>query len=154
MDTPAATEAPGEAAVELSGMLLELIGTICRDQRIGQPGDYQARKIIAAAGHIQEKNGIGVDINQLAKKSGLSSSHFRKLFRERFGRSPSVACQQAKIRKACELLAYGDLNVSEIAELLEYGSIHNFSRAFRQFTSRSPTEYRRGAGSRLTAVGE
>ena len=50
----------------------------------------------------------------------------------------------AVIQKACELLAYGKMNVSEIASKLGYSNVHNFSRSFSKTMKVSPKKYRRG----------
>ena len=141
--------APGEAALELSGLALELLGLIHRSQNgeTGQPGGRRNR-LAAAAAAIQNSADQPKDIKQIARTAGFSESRFRKLFKDVYGRSPGDVQRQARLRKACELLAYGDLNVSQIADRLGYQCVHNFSRAFRTATGMSPTAYREGGQRR------
>ncbi len=51
--------------------------------------------------------------------------------------------RRARIRRACELLAYSNLNVSEIAQQLGFSTVHNLSRAFRALNGVPPTTYRK-----------
>jgi len=137
--------APGEAALELSGLALELIGLIYRalSGASGPPGGRRNR-LAAAAVAIQDSAERPKDIKEIARAAGFSESRFRKLFKDVYGRSPGDVQRQARLRKACELLAYGSLNVSQIADQLGYQCVHNFSRAFHAATGMSPTNYREG----------
>ena len=53
-----------------------------------------------------------------------------------------------------ELLAYGDLTVSEIADKLRYSSVAHLSAQFRAQTGMSPTEFRRLKGRGLKPLDE
>lgn len=46
-----------------------------------------------------------------------------------------------KIIEAKKLLREGSYSVSQIAEILGYTTIHNFSRAFKKAAGLSPTAY-------------
>jgi len=87
-------------------------------------------KIKTAALFIQERAREDLNIASLAKRFGISESHFRKLFRETYGESSLTFHRKARMNKACELLVYTNMNISEIANFLGLSSIHNFSRAF------------------------
>jgi len=131
------------AAVQLGGMLLQLIGLILRGQQpAGRPGPH-LDKIQTALGHIREQTDTELDVARLAATVGLSPSHLRRLFRETVGSSPRGVHREARMRKACEMLVYHSrMNISEIAFALGFSTVHNFSRAFRQVTGVSPSEYR------------
>ncbi|EFO3029331.1 AraC family transcriptional regulator, partial [Escherichia coli] len=45
--------------------------------------------------------------------------------------------------RAGVLLRLTSLTVTEIAEILNYSSSQNFTRAFRRFTGKTPSEYRK-----------
>ena len=65
------------------------------------------------------------------------------------GIRPAVAKERVK-----ELLAYGDLTVSEIADKLRYSSVAHLSAQFRAQTGMSPTEFRRLKGRGLKPLDE
>lgn len=54
-----------------------------------------------------------------------------------------------KIRDAKQLLREGRLNVTQIAQLAGFSSIHYFSRIFKKYTNLSPGEYARSIKSKL-----
>jgi AraC family transcriptional regulator len=53
-----------------------------------------------------------------------------------------------KIERIKELLEYGELNVSEIADQLGYGSLSHMSRQFKSITGSSPIDYKKNAEGR------
>jgi len=129
-------------ALRTSGMLLELLAEI-QDQLLEheQKAILNHDKLAAAANYISEHPELPVNIKKLAKKSGLSESHFRKLFHQLYGISPKTMHLQVRIRKSCELLTYWNMNVSETAEELNFPSIYSFSRTFKSILGISPTQY-------------
>lgn len=135
------------AALMLSGLILQLIDTIINGLAplTGVSGNHW-REMQEAAGYIQDHAENELNITRLAAHFHFSPSHFRKLFREIHGQSPRTMHRQARIRRACEMLVYSSLNISEIADRLKFSTPHNFSRAFSNVTSISPGNYRRGQG--------
>lgn len=81
-------------------------------------------------------------LEDLALWSGLSPSHFHRVFRAATGRAPIDYFIRLKIQRACELLANTDMKVSEIGQFLGYRDAHYFSRLFKQVTGHSPRAFR------------
>ena len=129
----------------LSGLMLQLISALLAGSEKKQHAENMRwREIEESAQIIRFAGDKRININEIANGYRLSPSHFRKLFREYHGFSPRFMHNQAVIQKACELLAYGKMNVSEIASILGYSNVHNFSRAFSKIMKVSPKKYRRG----------
>lgn len=82
-----------------------------------------------------------LNIDKLAAKVKLSSSHFCKLFTDIYGISPGRYLQLIRISKAKDFLTTGDFTVSEIAELTGFSSVYYFSKAFKKETGISPSQY-------------
>ena len=72
----------------------------------------------------------------------FSKSHLKALFKKNTGYSIMDYYTHLKIERAKILIGEGEMSVSDIAELLGYSSIHYFSRAFKQKTGMSPTQYK------------
>lgn len=81
-------------------------------------------------------------VDELAAKSGLSRSHFFQVFRDCTGVSPYQYHLQLRISRARELLHGSALSVKQIAAVLKFNSVYQFSRIFKQKTGLSPSEYR------------
>ncbi len=134
-----------DAAVQIGGMMLQLVGLILRGLSPGRKSTPHAAQIQAALEFIREHADRDLHVGRLAAAVGLSGSHLRRLFRETVGKSPRAVHREARIRKACGMLVYNTrMNISEVAFALGFSTVHNFSRAFHQLTGTAPTAYRRG----------
>ncbi len=135
----------GRAVFPLSAMTLELLAEIADQLETENTSvSFHYRKLRNAAADITRNPEEKLNIRELAKRYSLSEPHFRKLFREFHGMGPRAMHQQAVIRKACELLVYSSMSISEIADELNFGSIYSFSRAFKNALNVSPRQYREG----------
>ena len=47
-----------------------------------------------------------------------------------------------RVRRACELLKYGNLTITEVALAVGYNSTRSFDRCFKKFLNVSPKNYR------------
>lgn len=81
--------------------------------------------------------------DELAAQTEYSTSHFRKLFYDVYGVSPLAYLQTLRINKAKEMLTNSVGSISEIAVLLGYAGIYDFSRAFKRETGLPPSAYAR-----------
>ncbi|GHE42564.1 hypothetical protein GCM10017764_27510 [Sphingobacterium griseoflavum] len=57
-----------------------------------------------------------------------------------------------KIERVKELLAYGELNLNEIAYKLHYSSVAHLSNQFKKITGLSPTAYKKSASYERTEL--
>ncbi len=80
----------------------------------------------------------------MAERLGTSHSHFNKLFRRATGKSPRCFAIDARIDRARSLLAFSELPIGRIAEMLGYPDSHTFSKQFRARTRCTPSQWRSG----------
>lgn len=71
----------------------------------------------------------------------LSRSQFYKYYVDYFGISPIQDLNNARIEKAMNLLTNKKFQVTDVAKLCGYASIHHFSRTFKEHTGLSPLAY-------------
>ena len=90
----------------------------------------------------------------LEGRLGREYSALSKLFSEACGTTLEKYLIAQRIERVKELLAYGDLTVSEIADKLRYSSVAHLSAQFRAQTGMSPTEFRRLKGRGLKPLDE
>ena len=83
-----------------------------------------------------------LDLEDIAKHVGYSSSHFGSLFFKKTSFTPIEYYQQLKIQRACSYLQFTDLKIKEIAYKLEYYDPFHFSKAFKKEMELTPKEYR------------
>ncbi|MBP1993944.1 AraC family transcriptional regulator [Paenibacillus eucommiae] len=81
------------------------------------------------------------ELPQIAAELYYSYSYLSHIFSKEVGLTIKDYYNRKRFEKAIEWLKNGDLNVTQIAEKLQYQSIHTFSKAFRNSFGISPTEY-------------
>jgi AraC-like DNA-binding protein len=80
---------------------------------------------------------------RLARESGYSREHLRRLCRHQLGRSPVHQVTYLRMRRAAELLATTPQTIEAIAQEVGYQNPFVFSNAFRKWIGWRPSEYRR-----------
>lgn len=81
-------------------------------------------------------------LGELASAFGYTYSHLSKIFKKEHGVTPCHYLMSKKADYACRLLESGE-SLEEIAELLGYSSVFNFSRFFKDRIGVPPTEYKK-----------
>ena len=129
----------------LSGLMLQFISVLLAESGNKHHAENMRwKEMEKSAETIRLSGDRQINVGEVARGCCLSPSHFRKIFREFHGISPRRMHSQALVQRACELLAYSKMNVSEIAATLGYSNVHNFSRSFSKIMKVSPKNYRNG----------
>ncbi|EEV0101564.1 helix-turn-helix transcriptional regulator [Escherichia coli] len=88
----------------------------------------------------------GNGINELVLSTGYSRKTIELWFQKTYKMSLYSYLLKRRMTFAATLLKLTSISVTEIAYILNYSSHQNFCRAFKKYTSRTPTEYRREDG--------
>jgi len=83
-----------------------------------------------------------LDLEQVARQSGVSVFHFLRMFARVTGVTPHQYLVRARLRRAAKLLAQGTLSVGAIAYEVGFGDLSNFVRTFHRAAGRAPREFR------------
>lgn len=86
-------------------------------------------------------------MRDVAARLDLDYDRFRRVFRDRFGRSPLAFRNDRRLDVAATLLRATNLTCREIARRIGFSDEFHLSRRFRSRYGTSPTDYRRGGGS-------
>lgn len=100
-----------------------------------------------ALGLIERHFGKDLQDFHLAEQLGLSTSHFRFLFKQATGRPFHKYLVSLRLEKARQMLLDQDLSVAEIARLVGFTSPAHFSRAFQKRFSTTPSALRQARRS-------
>ena len=132
-----------------SQTLHHLLGLLFFNNRAFSPllRSSRFRSIDNTVSYLHENMSEQLTLNDMVAHSGLSKSHFIRLFKDQTGHSPMDYFIQLKMQHACMLLAYGQASVGQIGEELGYHDQYYFSRAFRKVIGMSPTMYRQSSYS-------
>ena len=99
--------------------------------------------VVEAAKHYMRENlERRVTLEQLARYTGYSPSHFSLLFRQKTGESPLSYLNRIKTERACRLLLETNMHVNQICHKIGIDDSYYFSRLFKQHTGLSPRRYR------------
>lgn len=82
-------------------------------------------------------------LEEIATETGLSASHFSRLFVFRTGHSPIDYFIQLKIQRACRLLDNSGWSIADASREMGFEDQFYFSRVFRKVMGMSPNEYRK-----------
>ncbi|MCU6712559.1 AraC family transcriptional regulator [Paenibacillus sp. J5C_2022] len=85
----------------------------------------------------------GYDRRWLQEWTSYHEDYVSRLFANRFGLSPKAYFLACKLELASQMLAMTDFPISQIASTLHFGSVHYFSRIYKEKTGCSPREYRK-----------
>ncbi|MCA0755357.1 AraC family transcriptional regulator [Paenibacillus sp. N4] len=139
VETYAAEE---EARLVLKQLLIHLLR---EDKQL--PVEKKASNQLTEAIHevanfVRQNPGIAHRVEDLAMRAQLSPRYFSMKFKELIGMSVQTYMIRTRIERAQHLLMHAGMNVTEVADALGYRDIFFFSRQFKQYTGRSPSEIR------------
>jgi len=82
-------------------------------------------------------------IEQLAKLACLSTTQYKKIFKQSTGQTTLNYINQCKMEKAKALLSHSDLPIQQIALAIGFTNPSAFSRKFKAYFGRSPSAFLR-----------
>ena len=87
--------------------------------------------------HVREK----LSVPAVAKGIDVSASYLTALFHKHLQISPGEYIRRIKLQESKQMIREGELNFTQIAEALQYSTVHHFSRQFKEKFGITPTEY-------------
>ena len=94
-----------------------------------------AQQYISA--HIREK----LSVPMVANRVGVSPSYLTVLFHKNLQISPGEYIRRIKLQESKQMIRENNLNFTQIASILQYSTVHHFSRQFKDKFGITPTEY-------------
>jgi AraC family transcriptional regulator len=98
------------------------------DGRIRQVLDYIDRNLNRA-----------LKVSELAELAGLSEPQFRRVFRANMSIGPKEYLLRTRMHYARCILENEGLRVSDVAELLQFETVYQFSKQYKKIHAHSPT---------------
>ncbi len=84
-----------------------------------------------------------VRVEDIAEASGLSESHFRRVFEEVMNMKPLDYVNMVRVDKACGMMAKKDLSMEELSYRVGYQTQSTFNRNFKRLTGYSPKQWKK-----------
>ncbi len=123
-----------------TSLVYQLIA-LCKNELFAADTRMSEKKLAPALQYMEENYTGKICVDDLAARCGISTSHFRRLFKEQMGTTPIKYKNLLLAKAACNLLVNDGLNVSETAYALNFDDIYTFSQAFKKEMGVSPKKY-------------
>ena len=123
------------ALAVLSGEALPGLRVTARDRR------RAVRGALWLEAHAHED----LDLQRVARASGVSAFHFLRLFARVTGVTPHQYLLRTRLRRAARLLAADERAIAAIAYDVGFGDLSNFVRTFHRAAGASPRQFRRAS---------
>ncbi len=101
------------------------------------------RYLSEAIRFIRENMHRPIQVNDIAKATGISRRSLERRFESMLGHSPAREIQQSRIRHAKRLLRETDMSVADVAAASGYNSMEYMIKIFKDTEARTPLKYRR-----------
>ena len=134
------------SAIDTLDHLLEWLRTFLEGKSVeiqSLRGPAVRKEVAEAQRYVQTHVGEKISMEEMAHRLNLNPSHFSRVFKQETGETFVEYVTRTKMERAEELLNQSDLTVAEIAERLGYEHTSYFIKLFRNFSGKSPNEYRR-----------
>jgi AraC-like DNA-binding protein len=105
--------------------------------------ESSAARLHLARRFIDERFDQQIDLDLMAAQADLSRFHFIRAFRRQFQTTPHRYLQALRIDRAKELLAGGELSVTDVCFEVGFVSPGSFSALFHRLVGQPPATYRR-----------
>ena len=87
--------------------------------------------------HIRGK----LSVPLVADHVGVSPSYLTALFHKNLGIAPGEYIRRMKLQESKWMILEGEMNLTQIAQMLQYSTVHHFSRQFKDKYGITPSEY-------------
>jgi AraC-like DNA-binding protein len=99
------------------------------------------RRLCHARDWLRESGDTRPSVSDVARRAGIATHHFIRLFRAVFGETPHQFRSLAQIDRAKELLILTDASVTQVCMEVGFSSLGSFSTLFKRRVGMSPTEW-------------
>jgi AraC-like DNA-binding protein len=133
----------------IKSMLLKFMTLIIRyfdtNEEMGlheKISNVHAQNLMYSIDYIEQNYNKNIMLDELAKLSGMSVSHFCHIFKKFSGLAPMEYIVRIRIAAAKQLLKVTNKKVVEISLECGFNCLSNFNRSFKIYTGVSPRIYR------------
>lgn len=90
---------------------------------------------------IRQHQGRKISVGTAAKHAGVSPGHLSVLFKKHLGMSLKTFIDRERAETAKNLLAYSEMNISEVSDRMGFRDVFYFSNFFKRLTGESPSTF-------------
>ena len=117
----------------------EQLEEMVEDVKIKSPDEKLLERIMAVINSNLDNTYFNVE--EIAIEVGISRVHLHRKMKALTGQTPHDFIRGIRLKKAAQLLAKGDISVTEVVYACGFGSAASFSTIFKKEYGVSPREY-------------
>lgn len=118
-------------------------GVTGQQQEVKQIETYNTAEIPEIIKHYLDENyTTEINLNDISEKYFFTKEYLSKLFKKSFGIGIYEYVLSLRMRRAKDLLLCDDMQIQQISDLLGYSNSNYFSKAFKNYYSISPSDFR------------
>lgn len=102
-----------------------------------------AKRISDVVSYINSKYSSDITLESTAQHFTMSEGHLSRLFKENTGLSFCDYMRKYRVKKAVELMADPDKNITDIAFDVGFNSTNHFCKTFKAIMNESPLKYKK-----------
>ena len=125
------------------GQLYIFLSMITKENAIEKDVEKDNQYVKRAIEFIQSNYHIPIKVTDIADYVCINRSYLYSLFQDSTKMSPQQFLSRYRIAKAAELLVTSSLSIESICYSVGYKDPFVFTKAFKQITEMSPTQYRK-----------
>ncbi|MFK2827168.1 AraC family transcriptional regulator [Bacillus sp. B190/17] len=132
-----------EAKLILKQLMIHLLREEQEKEKLMEDTSHHLLETIReTANYIQQHPGKPHTIESLATRANLSQRYFSEKFKQIIGQTVKSYIVYTRIKRAEHLLHSSGMTVTEAAYALGYNDPHFFSRQFKKYTGKNPSDVR------------
>jgi AraC family transcriptional activator of pobA len=120
-----------------------LLADIVHAHYTGKKDKKEESVIVGKLKKLLNAENCKLEVSEAAKRLGFSRGHLNLSFKKETGISVKQFIDKERFIKARKHLLYSDMNLSEIAEELEFSDPFAFSKFFKRMSGKSPRDFLR-----------
>jgi AraC-like DNA-binding protein len=113
-------------------------------ERVGRVryGKTPSRLISDVSSYVRRHMTERINVSELAGAMVITRTHLAAKFKSESGMTLTEFIMREKTEEAKKLLRYSDKSILAIGEYLAFSSHSHFTKAFKQYTGMTPSEYK------------
>ena len=134
--------------LKLEMFLIELVRS-SENEKSSSENEGEDRSLSEICDYLKENFREKITLSELCFIFGTNKTTLCSMFKKATGDTVIGYINALKIKEAKKLMREGNYNLSEIAFMLRFSSLHYFSRLFKKMENISPSDYIRTIKSKL-----
>lgn len=137
----------------IRGSLLAFFGELFRGMPLCENKAGSSHALQSVVSYCARNFNRELSLEVLEEELHISKYYISHLFSDRLGIRFNDYVNSLRVSDACRLLRQTDASITEISELVGFGTLRTFNRAFVKHAGVSPSEYRRSSTDISSFVG-